>query len=112
MERLFVNVYDKKGNIEKQCEATEVSIRFGAVRSLVELLKIGEKETTFDVLNTITTVWDELTDILSQMFPDMEKNDWDYVKLEELIPTVLAVLRMSVGKLNSIPRDSKNSTAE
>ena len=106
---IFLNVYDDKDNIVKQAEATPSSIRFGAVRKIMKLLKIEDANDTWDLLGRINDVWDELTILLTKCFPDMQEDDWDNVKLEELIPAVMAVMRMSFNKLSEIPGDgSKN----
>lgn len=106
---IVLNVYDDKDNIVKIAEATPTSIRFGAVRRLMKLLKIEDAQNTLDVLNVVADVWDELTILLTKCFPEMTEADWDNVKLEELIPAVLAVVRLSFNKLNEIPQDSEKN---
>ena len=35
---MIINVYDDEGNVIKTCEAVSVKLKFGAIRSLMELL--------------------------------------------------------------------------
>jgi len=105
---ILLNVYDDNDNIVKQAEATPVSIKYGAVRKIMKLLKVDKVENTVDILTTVSEVWEELTVILSKCFPDMTEDDFDNVKLEELIPAVIAILRMSFSKLGEIPSNEKN----
>lgn len=109
MKKLIIlNVYDDNDNIVKQAEATPVSIKYGAVRKIMKLLKVDKIENTVDILATVSEVWDELTAILVKCFPDMEEEDFDNVKLEELIPAVIDILKMSFSKLGEIPSNEKN----
>lgn len=105
---ILLNVYDDEDHIIKQAEATPASIRFGAVRRLMKLLKIEDVKDTIDIIRIVADVWDELTALLNKCFPEMTDEEWDKVKLEELIPAVLAVIRLSFAKLSEVPVDEKN----
>lgn len=105
---ILLNVYDDNDKIVKQAEATPISIKYGAVRKIMKLLKVDKIESTVDILNTVNEVWDELTTILTKCFPDMTEEDFDNVKLEELIPAIISILRMSFSKLGEIPSNEKN----
>ena len=106
---IILNVYNDDDKIVKQAEATPTSIKFGAVRRLMKLLKIEDATNTWDILNVVSEVWDELIVLLNKCFPEMTDADWDNVKLEELIPAVLSVIRLSFSKLNEIPQDSEKN---
>lgn len=108
MANLVLNVYDKSGEIVKTSEAKMIDLEFGTIESLMELLNIEEINVTTDLLKTVYGAWDELTNILSQCFPDMEKSDWKHVKLKELIPLVINILKYSFEEILTIPNDSKN----
>lgn len=103
-----LNVYDKENNIVKTCEAIDAGLKFGAIRSIMKLLSIDDINDTAQLLKTVYSAWEQLTAILSQCFPEMEEEDWDNVKLEELIPVIVGILRTSFGKILTIPSDSKN----
>lgn len=105
---ILLNVYDDNDNIVKQAEATPISIKYGAIRKIMKLLKVDKIENTVDILNTVNEVWEELTVILAKCFPDMTEEDFDNVKLEELIPAVIAILRYSFAKLSEVPSNEKN----
>ena len=103
-----INVYDKDNNVVKTCEAVDAELKFGAIRSIMKLLNIDSINDTGELLKVIYSAWEQLTVILSQCFPDMKENDWDFVKLDELVPVVVGILRASFGKILTIPNDSKN----
>ena len=105
---IILNVYDSEDNIIKQAEATPITIKFGAIRKIMKLLKVDKIENTFDILTVVNDVWDELTMLLIKCFPDMSQEDFDNVKLDELIAAVIAILRLSFSKLGEIPSDEKN----
>ena len=110
---LILNVYDEKDNVVKTCEANFIDLRFGTIRSLMKLLNIDNINDTSELLKTVYKVWDQLTDILSRAFPDMEEGDWENVKLTELIPILMTILKSSFVQILSIPKDddSKNQIA-
>ena len=105
---MIINVYDDEGNVIKTCEAVSVKLKFGAIRSLMELLNVENIENSTELLKTIYSAWEELITILNKCFPDMEYEDWDNVELNELIPVTVAILKYSFGEILNIPRDSKN----
>ena len=105
---MIINVYDDEGNVIKTCEAVSVKLKFGAIRSLMELLNVENIENSTELLKTIYSAWEELITILNKCFPDMEYEDWDNVELNELIPVTVEILKYSFGEILKIPRDSKN----
>ena len=107
-KKLTINVYDDEGNVIKTCEAVSVKLKFGAIRSLMELLNVENIENSTELLKTIYSAWEELITILNKCFPEMEYEDWDNVELNELIPVTVDILKYSFGEILNIPRNSKN----
>ena len=107
-EKILLNVYDDEGNIVKQCEATDATIKFGAVRSIMKLTKIEENTGTYETISIVSEVWDKLTAILNTCFPDMEEEDWDNVEIGELVPVIISIVSRSFSKMSKIPVDKKN----
>lgn len=103
-----IKVYDNENNVIKTCKAIDAQLKFGAIRSIMKLLNIDDINDTGELLKTIYNAWEQLTAILSQCFPEMEEDDWDNVKLDELVPVVVGILKASFGKILTIPNDSKN----
>lgn len=103
-----INVYDNENKVVKTCSAVDASLKFGAIRSIMKLLKIDDINDTGALLKVIYDAWEQLTDILTQCFPDMTESDWDNVRLDELVPVVVGILKVSFGKILTIPSDSKN----
>ena len=108
MNDIKIKVYDENDEIIKEVAATEATIRFGAVRHLMKLLKVDEMENTGDIFGIILDAWDEVTKILTRFFPDMEEDDWDNVNLDELVPAVIELLKGVFSDALKIPKDPKN----
>lgn len=103
-----LNVYDEDDVIVKTCESKEIDLRFGTVRSIMKLLKVDNVNDTSELLSMVYDAWDELITVLNRVWPDMDDDDWDNVKLNELIPAILQILKTSFTSILKIPNDSKN----
>lgn len=111
MNELKLNVYDENDNVVKTCEAEIVDLKFGTVRNLMKLLKVDDIEDTGELLKVVYDAWDELIKILNQCFPEMDEDDWDNIKLKELLPVLLDILKSTFMQILNIPTDSKNQIA-
>ena len=109
---LRLNIYDEKDEIKKTVEAHFVEIRFGTIKKLLAVLKVDQIDDTSELLKVLYGSWKAVTDVLSKVFPEMEEDDWDGVKLSELLPIVVSILKGSFAHILSIPTDSKNVIAE
>lgn len=106
--KLILNAYDENDNVTKTCEAQVIDLKFGTIRSIMKLLNVDNIEDTTTLLNTVYGAWDQLTQILSGCFPEMEDDDWDNVKLNELLPVLVEILKSTFAQILTIPKDSKN----
>ena len=102
---LNLNVYDKSGKIVKTCNAEMIDLEFGTIRSLMEILIVENIEDTGELLSSVYGAWSELTEVLNQCFPEMEYEDWNHVKLKELIPLIINILKYSFAEILSIPKN-------
>ena len=103
-----LNVYDEDGKVLKTVSAEKVKLKFGAIRSIMELLNVENIEDTASLLKTVYSAWGQLTRILTKCFPDMTEDDWENVELAELVPAVIEILRYSFSEILTIPKDEKN----
>lgn len=103
-----LNVYDDENNIVKTATAEVMELKFGSIRSLMKLLKVDDINDTAQLLKVVYGAWEQLTKILNSCFSDMTDEDWDNVKVSELIPVLVAILKYSFTQMLSIPTDSKN----
>ena len=103
-----IKVYDKEFKVVKECEAVDCRLKFGVVRKVMALLKIDNIEDTAALFSIIYDAWDELTEVLSLCFPDMTDEDWDNVMVDELIPTIISIVKVMGAKMLSLPAESKN----
>lgn len=103
-----LNVYDDENKIVKTVTAEVMELKFGSIRSLMKLLNVDDIDDTAQLLKTVYGAWEQLTKILNGCFPDMTDEDWDNVKLSELIPVLVTILKTSFAQMLTIPADSKN----
>ena len=102
---MILNVYDVEGNVIKTVEAENLDIEFGHIRSIMRLLDVDNINDTWALLKTVYSAWDKLTEVLSQVFPDMEEDDWEHVKIKELVPELLQIVRDSFAEILTIPTE-------
>jgi hypothetical protein len=112
MEEIKLTVYGKGGEVVKEATASIVDLRFGTIRKLMKVLKVDQMTDTAELLNTVYSAWEELTDILEECFPDIEDADWDNVKVSELLPVLIEILKRSFSEIMTIPKDPKNASRE
>lgn len=106
--KLKLNVYDDENKVVKTVTAEMVELKFGSIRRLMKLLNIDDINDTAQLLKVIYGAWDQLTKILNSCFPEMTDDDWDNVKVSELVIVLVAILKYSFTQMLSIPTDSKN----
>lgn len=107
-EKLELQVKDKKGNVIKTVEANTFDVYFGTIDNLMQLLDIDEQTSSFELLKKITKAWDEVTELLGDIFPGMSEQDWKYVRMNDLVPIVLQIVKYTFLEIMTIPSDSKN----
>lgn len=106
-QNLILNVYDGKGKVTKTSEAQVIDLEFGTIRSIMEVLNVESMEDTAQLLKVVYGAWDQVIDVLSQVFPDMQESDWDHVKLKELLPIMVEIMRYSFTEILTLS-SSKN----
>ena len=108
MNMIKINVYDKNGEISRTCVAKTVDLQFGTIRRLMEVLNLEDITNTGELLKTVYGAWEKVTEVLSEAFPDIKQEEWDQVKLKELIPAIVSILKYSFSEILTIPKDPKN----
>ena len=99
-----LNVYESDGvTVKKVCNCAAYDLMFGTVRRLMGLLKIDQVDDQVEILKTVYDAWDELTSVLTVVFPDMTAEDWDHVKIKELLPIMIGIAKYSVSEIMKIP---------
>lgn len=100
-----LNVYNKDGEIIKTVEGRNIDIKFGHIRSIMKLLNVDNIDNTYDLLNSIYSAWEKLTEILSECFPEMEEDDWENIRIKELIPELIQIIKDSFAEILTIPKE-------
>lgn len=103
-----IKVYDNEDNVIKTSTAVDCDLKFGAIRKIMALLEIEDINDIAALLKTLYGAWDQVIKVLSACFPDMTDDDWDNVKVNELIPVTVALVKAMVAKMLTIPSESKN----
>lgn len=106
---ISLNVYDENNEVVKTSKAKIVDIRFATVRKLMKLLDLENVDNNAELLKIVYSVWDELTHVLGQFFPDMEEDDWDNVKLSELIPAIIEIGKECFATMLTIPKSKEKN---
>lgn len=106
---LKLNIYDKTGKeVIKTVEADTFDLMFGTIVKLMDLLKLEDIDNNLEILKVIYGAWNEITDVLSTVFPSMTDEDWKTVKVKELIPVIIEIGKFAIADALAIPTDSKN----
>ena len=63
--KLTLNIYDENDNVKRTEEAKFVDLRFGTIRSLMQLLKVEDINDTAQLLKVVYSAWEQVTGILS-----------------------------------------------
>lgn len=100
-----LNVYNKDGEVVKTVEGKNIDIKFGHIRSIMKLLNVDNIDDTYDLLNSVYSAWEKLTEILSECFPEMEEDDWENIRIKELIPELIQIIKDSFAEILTIPKE-------
>lgn len=104
-----LTIYDlDKKTVKREVEGSTYDLWFGTVRNLMKLLKIDKAEDTSDLLGIVAGAWDEVIIILSDVFPDVTVEEWDYVKANEVISVILEILTHAVSSITKQENIQKN----
>ena len=103
---LVLKIYDTDGkNIIKTYESTTYDLMFGTVKRLMELLKIEDMDDQLEMLKVIYGAWEEIKVVLAGVFPNVQPDEWEHVKVKELLPLILDIAKFSVQAMFTIPTE-------
>ena len=71
----------------------------------MKLLNVDNIDDTYDLLNSVYSAWEKLTEILSECFPEMEEDDWENIRIKELIPELIQIIKDSFAEILTIPKE-------
>lgn len=107
-EQIVMAVRNKQGDVIKNVTAHTFSIYYGTIADLMDVIDITDDTPSFEVLKKVTGAWGQVTKILGEIFPDMTKEDWKYVRFNDLVPVVLQVIKYTFAEIMGIPSNGKN----
>lgn len=106
MNKFVLNVYAEDGvTVKKELIASEFDLTFGTIRKLMKLLKIDKAKDTVQLLAAINDAWDDITSLLERIFTEATEEDWDNVKVKELLPLVVKIAKYALAQAVSIPTE-------
>lgn len=106
MKNITINVYESDmKTVKKTLSAREYDLSFGTIRKLMKLLKIESAADSFELLQIIDDAWEEITEILDTVFAEATEDDWNYVKLKELLPALVSITKYSLSAALKIPTE-------
>lgn len=109
MNNLILKIYDDSGkNVVKSYEASPYDLMFGTVMKLMDLLKIEDMDDQAEMLKTIYNAWGEIRVVLAGVFPGVTPDEWEHVRVKELLPLILGIARYAVSEMFNIPTSEKN----
>lgn len=104
-----LNIYDAKGKkVVKTYESETYDIMFGTVSAIMDVIKVDQIDDQAELVKVICSAWNEVTDVLGGVFPGVTKEEWKHVKVKELIPIIIEIVKFAVTDMLSIPTDGKN----
>lgn len=106
MKNITINVYESDmKTVKKTLNASEFDLSFGTIRKLMKLLKIENAADSFELLKIIDEAWEEITEILDTVFIEATENDWNHVKVKELLPALVVIAKYSLTTALKIPTE-------
>ena len=105
MENITLKITDKKGNLIKLYEAKPYELEFGTIRTLMRILKIEDMENQGELLKTLAGAWDEVINVLNEFFPDCTEEEWDKVKVKEVLRVIIEVSKYAISEAFVIPTE-------
>lgn len=101
---LKLNIYEK-GIVVKTHEAETADILYGTVQDLVEIVDIEKvsdlenKESLLELAKTVVKVLPLVQPFLKEIFPDLTDEELRKVKVKELIPLVVDIVKYSFEQI-------------
>lgn len=103
---LVLKIYDTDGkNIVKTYTSSTYDLMFGTVKRLMELLKIEDMDNQLEMLKIIYGAWEEIKTVLAGVFPNVQPDEWEHVKVKELLPLIMDIAKFSVQEMFTIPTE-------
>ena len=56
----------------------------------------------------VAGAYDEITGVLSAVFPDITPDEWKCIKVKELMPVIIDIAKSAVSETFVIPKNPKN----
>lgn len=110
MEEIKLNVYDKTGKkVIKVVSAQPYDIMLGSLTELMAIVDANNLGNNAKMIQSIVAAWGEFKTILDGVFPDMTETDWKCVKIKEIAPIIISLVKYTVSELMGVPTDPKNA---
>lgn len=95
MATMKLNVYkaDNKNEIEKTYEAESYDLMLGTVEDIMQIVDIDKLNTDVEIASTVVKAYPLLKPFLKDVFPGLTDDELKRVKIKELIPTFVQIVK-------------------
>lgn len=106
MEKIILIVYeDDFKTIKKEVIAEPGKIPFGIVRKVMKVLNMENINNTAELVNIVTDMWGDIIKVLTNVFPEMEEEDWDSVDTQELVAVLWKITKHYFKSITTLPTE-------
>lgn len=106
---LTINIYNRTGKeIERTAKGETVDIMLGTIEAIMDVLDIDNIQDDNKILKSVSSAYKELRIILSDVFGDITKEEWKRVKLKEIVPIVMLIVKYTFLQMEKLPSEGKN----
>lgn len=104
MKEFTLDIY--KGNKKvKTVKAKRAELTMGVVRKLTNLINFEKEKTAAEMNKLMFDLWNPLTELLGVLFPDVTEEEWDGVRVKDMIKLIMDVTTAAVSEALEIPTD-------
>lgn len=106
MENITLHIYDKSGkNLVKMYEAQPYELPFGTIRTLMGIIKVEDMSNQGELIKVIASAWNEVIDVLNNVFPDCTEDEWNMVKTKEVLRVIIGIAKFAISDIFVIPTE-------
>ena len=106
--QLTLNIYEA-GQVSKTYTANEFDLMFGTIEDLVDLIdldafngKANDTEFISAAAKVVVGGFDNVKDLLKEIFPGLTDEELRKVKIKEVIPLLVQIIKYSLSEIAEI----------
>ena len=105
---LNINIWKNQKEVEKILQCEQYDLMLGTLEDVLKLFKLGDVGSELQkldekaMLQIIVKEYDKIVVLLHDVFPDLLPEDRKKIKVKELIPFFMNLIKYAVGQITSI----------